>query len=527
MPRNKQPKDLRSQCVTSIVRNIERHWIKMKNDLQLSKPIDDPETKLKYIIGPFEVIDDQTIACILKQLYQMNLFNKNYLYLCLHSQIKSIDLSFIRKKNFFNAVICNFIGNNCYNVVELNLSSLNELPSRNICLLINSMKYLRKLDLSHTKITQPVTKILAKNCHKLEYLNLENCKFIFDDCIEDLMSIPNSKLHHLNVDNINLSDEIIEKALHTFKNLKFLYVSELVKRIQKFYIKNNRLDENGNELENEKLTQYNLETVYIDPEVNLKALQIEALMFTCPHLKNLRINCLGQNEALAYLDGFNSLTELTISNFSLQSFKFGGYFLDCLKSSLGKKLRVLSLIHLPDVNMRYLAKYCSNLVKLNIEFLDYYNPFTNKEIDNENEDIGLKNLRYLSINNTSSKYEKIHLNIGQFKKDLINLLKNGQVKFLHLSGLNELDEEFFQCLFSTHAHRSTGFKFIHESIEIMELKEMNTIGSCLIMEYLLNNSKNCLKELALTECKLISRFDSMKMRCLIKENNLDCVIKWS
>ena len=112
------------------------------------------------------------------------------------------------------------------------------------------------------------------------------------------------------------------------------------------------------------------------------------------------------------------------------------------------------------------------------------------------------------------------------KKDLIQLLSHGRVKFLRFGCLNELDEEFFQCFFSAPASRQSGFKLMHESIETMEFKEMNSIGADLVVTYLFNNS-NSLKDLAFLGCKLISKYDASKMRLICKEKNLDCAIKWS
>lgn len=384
------------------------------------------------------------------------------------------------------------------------------------------MKNLKKLDLSHTKANQAVCQLFANNCPKLEYLNLENCKFIFDDCLDTLNMIQNPLFKYINIDNVSLSDEKIEKSLDLFKNLKLFYVSELVDRIWKFY--KNQHDENKNEIIT-NYKQYGLETFYVDSDVLLKEHHMEALVFTCPKIKNLRINCVGKNECLKYLNAFNCLSEITIANPSILTFKFGGHFLDFIKTN-GKRLKHLTLINLVDINLHCIAKYCSNLTKLNLELIDYYEPCEDPDIQ-ESETCFIRNLNYLSVSNICSRSETIHLNIGKFKKQLIQFLSNGKVRFLHFAGLNELDEEFFQCLCSTHAPRDSGCKLIHQSIETIEFKEMNNIGPRFIINYLLNDEKNNLKEVMLSECKMISRQDSYKMKLLVKKNNLNCQIKWS
>lgn len=381
------------------------------------------------------------------------------------------------------------------------------------------MNNLKKLDLSHTKANEAVCKILATNCQKLEYLNLENCKFFFDDCLDLLNSIPKPLFKFINIDNIALSDEKIEQTLKLFKNLKFFYVSELLDRIWKFY-KNNEKNKFSN-----NNYQYGLETFYIDSDVLLKEHHMEALVFTCTKIKSLRINCVGKNECLKYLNGLNYLSELTIANPSLLTFKFGEYFLEFIKLS-GTKLKQLTLINLVDVNLQCIAKYCKNLVKLNVELIDYYEPCEDPDIKN-NAQFLIKNLNHLSIANICTRSETIHFNIGMFKSHLIQLLSNGNLKFLHLAGLNELDEEFFQCLFSTPVPTFSDNRLIHHNIQTIELKEMNSIGPKLITNYLLTDEKNSLKEIVLNECKMISRQDSFKMKLLVKKYNLDCEVKWT
>lgn len=112
---------------------------------------------------------------------------------------------------------------------------------------------------------------------------------------------------------------------------------------------------------------------------------METLVRVTPELRQLNINCIGPNSSLAYLGQFRYLNELLIANTnSLISFCFGGVFLETLRtSSLSKQLRALHLIHLVDVNLKSIAKHCTNLVSLNVEFLGYYVPAVDTSLEKD------------------------------------------------------------------------------------------------------------------------------------------------
>jgi hypothetical protein len=148
--------------------------------------------------------------------------------------------------------------------------------------------------------------------------------------------------------------------------------------------------------------------------------------------------------------------------------------------------------------------------------------------EQNNGQLQSKPLKHLYISNLSNKYEQIHLNIGQFKKDLLHLAFNTRLNHFELENLNELDDQFFQCLFSlptlnpinNHVH-------ISDSIETIVLNKMNGISTGLIMNYLIKIRHSLLKNLSLHECKLISKRDYHSMLSLAQINNLDLNIIWS
>ena len=246
---------------------------------------------------------------------------------------------------------------------------------------------------------------------------------------------------------------------------------------------------------------------------------------------------MGSSKNLIYFSNFSLLTELLLANTdSLISFEYKGCFLTALKNSLGKQLKSLHLTYLVDVNLRSLAKHCTNLQKLTVDFISYYEPAYDSSLDTSdlnaeiiNNQIGMANLRFLSLSNLNNKYEHRHLNIGQFKKDLKLLMSHSNLEKLSLNGLSDLDNEYFVELFTTEApvkfRINLNLKLIIDKIELIELNEINNITPETICELLIL-AKNSLKSLSLINCKLINKTDFYKFLNVIKYKSLDCNIKW-
>ena len=91
------------------------------------------------------------------------------------------------------------------------------------------------------------------------------------------------------------------------------------------------------------------------------------------------------------------------------SFKFEGNLMHALRDSIGKQLKSLTLINITDVNLRSIARYCTNLVRLKMEFISNYEPAIDEplssDINNQAWDQvkPIKSLRLLSISNFNIK----------------------------------------------------------------------------------------------------------------------------
>ena len=121
-------------------------------------------------------------------------------------------------------------------------------------------------------------------------------------------------------------------------------------------------------------------------------------------------------------------------------------------------------------------------------------------------------------------------NIDQFQTDLTGLVRNGRLNYLYLNGLNELEDEFFKCLFLSHPIVfPPSVEDYHESmmIETLELCDLNGITADMIYSLLIEDQpNNRLREINLNACKHVSRSELKLFNYIISKKNLDCKINW-
>lgn len=137
-----------------------------------------------------------------------------------------------------------------------------------------------------------------------------------------------------------------------------------------------------------------------------------------------------------------------------------------------------------------------------------------------------RSLRHLSISNVIPKLDQIPMNMGQFQKDLTGLVSNGRLKYLHISGMNELADDFFECLFLAPVLDEFPNNFAYESIETIELRDLSGITGKMVYHFLIDRP-NHLRELNLHGCKQISRSDLKRFQTAAVLRNLDLNVSWT
>lgn len=434
------------------------------------------------------------------------------------------------------------------NLVSLDLFGQKELTVNNIFDILKSMSKLRSLDLSHTKANKLICGLIACKLTNLEQLSLGNCKWIDDSCVDILVNNLSSTLVKLNLDNVWLSIECVQHILSKCTKLKHLIIENFLKMILELYHESHESDA-------KQYKKFQFETIQIDSgsQISLKEELMEALAITCSNLKKLTINCIGNNQSLAYLHNFAHLNELLLANtHSLLAFSFDGPFLEALKSDFGKQLKRLHLIYIKRVNLKSIAKHCPNLVWLNVEFASNYEPTIDADVecssssspdgDEADNYLSLESLRYLSLSNYSFKQIKSDKS-ALLRTHVEHLVNHGKLKHMQMRNLNELNSDFFYELFSrpltlvlepdgASSSKRTLVEvcnmFCHQNIEKLELKQMHHIDIHLIRDRFFNPKIHTkLTQLNLDECKQITRQDFYKLNGIVKHNNLNCSISWS
>lgn len=297
----------------------------------------------------------------------------------------------------------------------MNLFAQTEISSKTLSYLLQWMRTLKKLDISHTKADLQVFQVLGKHCRQLECLYAESCGGVYDECLDLVCSKLADTIVEISMDNVRLTKECCVRALLTCKRLRHFYVNGLVDILAELDALETATDESSS-----STLSFSLAKCFIDSDILLNANKMEALVRSAPGLRHLNINCIGPNSCLAYLSHFRALAHLVLANTaSLISFKFGGEFLTALRDSpLGRQLKKLHLIHIVDVNLRSIAKHCPNLVKLNVEFLGYYEPAQDTSLTDQDN---LLTIRYYLIAINSNFFVFIII-IWEFggRKDLLS-----------------------------------------------------------------------------------------------------------
>jgi hypothetical protein len=294
--------------------------------------------------------------------------------------------------------------------------------------------------------------------------------------------------------------------LNTCVNLKSMHADNLLKALSHDL----NINQNFDKHKIERLCMDNSQ-IYLNNEI------MSAVAYKLPNLKVLHINAFGSYQILSYLNSFEFISELIICNTNVLAYKLDGYLRDFLKNH-GKKLKFLHLVHLPDINVKYLMKQCFNLFKLILEFVHYYEP-CNDDDQTKSDDMKLNNLSYLHVGNFNTSSASPYVNVDQFKAELLMLIgKAPSIKYLKLESLSFVDNAFFKDLYNFN---------LSKTIEFVELKELNNlhIDTGFIEDFLFD-WKNNLSKINFIDCKQMTKCQHLKIVKAFSILNCNCEVTW-
>ena len=113
MPQLRQPKRLKDICIANLVENVDKFWLAENSQERLQLEAFCANSRSRYLITPFSDLDSSTVDFILRSLYKAARLNRNHLLVFLQFRLRSIDLSFVKKKNLINSSLAYYIGRNC------------------------------------------------------------------------------------------------------------------------------------------------------------------------------------------------------------------------------------------------------------------------------------------------------------------------------------------------------------------------------------------------------------------------------
>jgi len=222
-------------------------------------------------------------------------------YLALH-EIKEL-------KFFFK------LSNSFKNITQLNLSEQAQLKPLDLCEIVEKMDKLISLNLANTQANYQVVQMVALTCGKLRFLNLKGCHQIFEDCIEKLASDLSTTLEHLNIESTIISEMATENILLRCKRMRYLNTPNLLPVILQLFHKDNDCE----------YSLLDLDRIEIDLQTNFRCEMMDALEFLCPKIRALTARNLSNLYSVEYLDRFEYLSELSLSNnICMISRKFNG-----------------------------------------------------------------------------------------------------------------------------------------------------------------------------------------------------------
>nr|XP_009857812.1 uncharacterized protein LOC104265463 [Ciona intestinalis] len=164
MPRRQIPRSLREMSISNIADNMNKVWSSDYREQYGSN-------QLRYIIGPFDCLDGDSVSRILERICARRKMTRLYLQLLIVPNISVLDLKMCN--SLVNDALINVIITRCVKLTNLNLANCNRVSSQKLAaIVLQFCKTLQTLDVSHTNFDDNTAKVVGQNCKVLSVLNI-------------------------------------------------------------------------------------------------------------------------------------------------------------------------------------------------------------------------------------------------------------------------------------------------------------------------------------------------------------------
>ncbi|PKK58969.1 hypothetical protein RhiirC2_857556 [Rhizophagus irregularis] len=315
------------------------------------------------------------------------------------------------------------ISSSCHKLEYLNIYLHTGITELTICDIIRSYPELQHLNFSYCEVTNVVIKKIAHSCLNLKYLNLDGCRDISKEAVNQLISLkPNIHVENF-VNTITPASFDAYSMMYTLS--RRLGMPDDAPRDITF------LDDYIND---ELMRRMDIVEASMRCPYSVEAKKIEGIVRTCPNIIHLNFeNCVDfSNRALNRLKAYPNLRYLNLCRSGIMGDK-----VLCGIAGSCRKIEYLNIFFCQGITGRSLIKIAVEK-RLSIEFLDFGSCVYVTETSICNAIHSCPNLQHLNL----SFCGITDVTIKEISRSCLNL------KYLNLEGCANITKEAIDQLVS-------------------------------------------------------------------------------
>ncbi|XP_074526743.1 uncharacterized protein LOC141790635 [Halichoeres trimaculatus] len=154
-------------CLLSLADHMKDEWAKDYADNYLD------QYSFRYIMGPFNLLPGELVEELTLLLCNRKQLSRAALHLLLVPQLRALSLE--KCPGLVTSALCSHITARCQGLWSLDLSGVQQLPTKILSDTLHCLPALRSLSLAGTPCDERVIKTIAQRCHFLRYLDVSRC----------------------------------------------------------------------------------------------------------------------------------------------------------------------------------------------------------------------------------------------------------------------------------------------------------------------------------------------------------------
>ncbi|XP_076020758.1 uncharacterized protein LOC143011678 [Genypterus blacodes] len=166
-------------CLLSLAENMKM-WVKDYEEKYMDQYV------FRYIMGPFNILPSELLEELTCLLTSRKLLSRAALHLLLVPQLRVLALSSC--PGLATSALCTLIGARCQALWSLDLSGVQQLPSKVLSETLCCLPSLRSLSLAGTPCDRAVIRTIAHHCPLLRHLDVSRCHFLSPAALLPLVS---------------------------------------------------------------------------------------------------------------------------------------------------------------------------------------------------------------------------------------------------------------------------------------------------------------------------------------------------